>query len=142
MLPGFFLPGFAKPLTNAGSCEVRLTNKGNADATYVVTGVQDGHNPIYDFEPENVKVRASPGETQVGVVDIMATKRPLFGSPRRVPFEVEVWSAGAGTKRVRSELEIQPKVPIWVMVALMTLVVATVLFLALWVPVAWWWARW
>ncbi len=122
-----------KPLTNAGSVELKVTNQGNSEATYVVTGVADEYEGLYDFEPENVKVRARPGETQVGVLDIEAVKRPFVGQPRRVPFELEVWSAGAGTKRVRSELEIRPKVPTWAMMVFMTIIIATAIFLVLWV---------
>ena len=122
-----------KPLTNAGSIEVRVTNNGNAEATYVVTGVVDERDNLYDFEPENVKVRVRPGETQSGVLDIQATKRPLFGQPRRIPYELEVWSAGAGTKRVRSELEVRPKVPLWVMMVLLTTLIATIIFMVMWI---------
>ena len=120
-----------KPLQNTGRAEVRITNEGNADATYVISGVQQPGDILFDFAPENVKVRARPGETQIGEVEIGTLKRPLMGSAKRVPYELEVWSAGAGSKRVRAELEIRPRIPNWVLIALMTLTLATAVFLAL-----------
>ena len=118
-------------IRNEGRVNVSIINEGNAEATYVISGNPD-RDELVAFRPETVKVRARPGEYQNGEIEVMALRRHWVGGVKRVPFEVEIWSKGAGSKHLRSDLEIRPKIPTWLLVALLTLLLASVVFLLLW----------
>ena len=118
-------------IRNEGRVNISLINEGNADATYVISGTEDREG-LVAFRPETVKIRARPGEYQNGEIEVMALRRHWVGGIKRVPYELEIWSKGAGSKHLRSDIEIRPKVPTWLLVALLTLLLATVVFLLLW----------
>ena len=71
-------------------------------------------------------------QSDVGEIEVAVLKRHWMGGVKRVPFEIEIWSKGAGSKHLRSDLEVRPKIPTWLLVALLTLLLATVVFLLLW----------
>ncbi|MGB1252809.1 MAG: protein kinase domain-containing protein [Candidatus Promineifilaceae bacterium] len=117
-------------IRNAGRVNVSIINEGNAEATYVISGNQD-RDELVTFSPETVKIRARPGEYQNGEISVAAVRRHWIGGVQRVPFEIEIWSKGAGSKHLRSDLEIRPKFPTWLLVAVLTLLLASVIFMLL-----------
>ncbi len=123
-----------KPLRNIGRAEIQVVNEGNAQSTYVISGVESPDGAV-QFNPETLKVRAHPGEQQTGEIEVSAIKRPLMGATKRVPYEIEIWSKGGGTKRVRSELEIRPKLPAWLILMLAAVTVAIIVFTILWLTI-------
>lgn len=96
---------------NQGIARVLVRNDGNNRATYTVTA-RDPAGEIA-FDNERAQLTLEPGMRGTVDVRLSARQRPLTGSPRLLPFAVEV-TTPAGQRQVKEgQLEVRPALPGW-----------------------------
>jgi hypothetical protein len=96
---------------NQGIARVLVRNEGNNRATYTVTA-RDPAGEI-EFDNERAQLTLEPGMRGTVDVRLSARQRRLSGSPRLLPFEVQV-ATPAGQRQVKGgQLEVRPALPGW-----------------------------
>lgn len=118
-------------LQNEGHCRLTLQNKGNGEIAYQVQG-RDPAGAVR-FEGDGRAAQLAPGGTAAFVIHVAPQqKRPLLGFVQTLPFAVHVESEQLAAPVVKEgQLEIRPVVPAWLAILLSTLLMFTLIALAL-----------
>lgn len=106
-------------IANAGLCQVALHNQGNAPAIYTITG--DANQRQVTFGGERWQLKLQPGQKTVLEMAVQAHRRPLWGFKRLYPFNVLVEDNAQRQNLMGAQLEVTPRLPIWLLGVLATL---------------------
>lgn len=112
------------PIRGKRDFTVTARNKGNALATYVLSGIDDEAQFVYDFPQPSIELR--PGEEKRVPVRVKRTRRQWFGRPSFVPFRVVAAPTGGTAPAVEAlgQLTIQPPLERWKWPAILALLLA------------------
>jgi eukaryotic-like serine/threonine-protein kinase len=100
-------------LSHGGITQITIHNEGNAERTYSLAG-KDPANAI-EFAGVPSGIRVPSGQSAVQQVQVMARERPLVGSQRSLPFQIEVRSASQVAQSLLGQLNVTPLVPAWIL---------------------------
>ena len=99
-------------LTNAGYCQLRLHNGGNAPIYYKI----EGRDPAQALRFTEVQEGYLPRGDEMAVSVAVSTKgkRPLWGQPRLLPFSILVHTRRREEPiEQRGQVEVEPRIPTW-----------------------------
>jgi serine/threonine protein kinase len=100
-------------LTSGGTSRVTIHNLGNAEAVYNVVG-NDPAEAI-QFEGERGRIKVGPGQTETLALKIMAKNRPILGTNKSLPFEVQVGPGTGSPQKRAGQLVVRPWIPGWIL---------------------------
>ncbi len=109
------------PIRSKRDFTVTARNKGNALATYALSGNDDEAQFVYDFQQPSIELR--PGEEKRVAVRVKRTRRQWFGRPSFVPFRVVATPTTGTAPAVEAlgQLTIQPPLERWKWPAILAL---------------------
>lgn len=101
------------PIRGKRDFTVTARNKGNALATYALSGNDDEAQFVYDFQQPSIELR--PGEEKRVPVRVKRTRRQWFGRPSFVPFRVVATPTAGAAPAVEAlgQLTIRPPLERW-----------------------------
>ena len=103
-------------VSNGGSCRVLLRNEGNTASNYKI--ISHDKSGMIQFLNDQRRLELDPGATETQDIIVEHRERPLFGRNQKIPFELEVIT-DVGTKKSKvGYLNVKPKIPLWVILAL------------------------
>lgn len=100
-------------LTNSGVTTLGVENGGNLAVAYAVRGRDAGDALLFEL-PEG-GLGLVPGAKNELAVTVKPKKRPWFGTSQQFPFELLVTNPQGETRIERGQLQVNPRIPIWLM---------------------------
>ena len=119
-------------MSNPGNCRVLIRNDGNFAARYSLIARDESKQLRFGGQMANIALE--PGEAVNKKLKVGHNKRPFFGEPYAIPFEIEVRTNDGLSQTCNAAIRVEPRMPKWIfsflqfaiVVALVLLVVAAI----------------
>ncbi len=102
-------------LTNDGVTNLTVENQGNLALTYMVQGRNAADALEFIWPEQEGELSLMSGGTNALPVRVKPKTRPWFGTPQQHPFELMVSYPNGETHIERGQLQVNPRIPIWLL---------------------------
>ncbi|MCA9979564.1 MAG: protein kinase [Anaerolineales bacterium] len=102
-------------LTNEGVANLTVENGGNLSLDYTVQGRNAADALLFEWPTADEKLSLVSGGTNVLPIRVKPKTRPWFGTSQQHPFEIAVSYPNGETHIERGQLQVNPRIPIWLL---------------------------
>lgn len=112
-LEAFSVSIWPAQMSNPGNCRVLIRNDGNFTAKYSL--IAHDESKQLRFGGQSANITLEPGEAINKKLRIAHHKRPFFGDPYALPFEIEVRTSDGMSETRKAAIRVEPQMPKWVL---------------------------